>query len=186
MEFAPGEIDARPFRELAVPPSVRVPGWLGVLFGAAAATGPVVGLLDRRAPLARRVVRSTLVGSTAVYAVSALLDLVEHLRLEKGATGRLLSCEIVPRTETAVHAALIATNLSVLGLVRPLRRPMGLREGWILLAPVVFLALGWADELVYHRKRAPRRENVIHAVEHLAEGVMWTALYATRLVSWKR
>jgi hypothetical protein len=78
------------------------------------------------------------------------------------------------------------TDASALVLARPPRRPLAPRDWWVLVAPAVFLALGWADELRYHRRRAPHRENVIHATEHIAEGVMWTALYASRLPRWRR
>jgi hypothetical protein len=52
------------------------------------------------------------------------------------------------------------------------------------MAPAVFLALGWAEELIYHRRRTPHRENLIHTTEHLAEGIKWTSLYASRCISW--
>lgn len=46
----------------------------------------------------------------------------------------------------------------------------------------VFLALGWCDEIVFHRRRTMHRENLIHTTQHLAEGIMWTTLDATRVL----
>jgi hypothetical protein len=111
--------------------------------------------------------------------------MAEHLRLEKEVTGSYLHARALPLSESFVHAGIILTNLSALLLARPLRRRLGLLDAWLLAAPAVFLAFGWADEIGYHRRRAPHREEVIHAVEHLAEGIMWTSLYATRLVRWR-
>lgn len=125
--------------------------------------------------------RGLLWSSGTAYLITASLDLAEHFKLEKEVTGHWLRFTAVPPAESAVHAAIIATNLSTLVLARPLRRKPGSIDVWVLIAPVAFLTLGWIDELVFHRRRAPHRESIIHATEHLAEGVMWTALYALRL-----
>jgi hypothetical protein len=160
---------------------MRLPRWLKVMLAGAGALGPVAGLLGRRAPASTRALRALLWSSGMLYLLTAGLDLAEHFRLEKEATGHWLRWTAIPPAESAVHAAIVATNVSALALARPLRRNPGPVDVWLLSAPVVFLALGWTDELAFHRRRAPHREDVIHATEHLAEGVMWTALYALRL-----
>lgn len=43
--------------------------------------------------------------------------------------------------------------------------------------------MGWLDEIVYHRRRVPLREEIVHATEHIAEGMMGTALYALRFLA---
>jgi hypothetical protein len=67
-----------------------------------------------------------------------------------------------------------------------LRRPPPVLEprDWLcLVAPGIFLVLGWYDEVVYHRRRCEHREDIMHTISHLAGGVMLTALYAMRLLS---
>jgi hypothetical protein len=73
--------------------------------------------------------RSILVSATLGYVVTAVVDLAEHLRLEKEATGHFLRWTAVPPSEAATHAAIIATNVSVLLLARPIRRPARLLDG---------------------------------------------------------
>ncbi len=165
-----------------MPDSMRIRPWVYASILGAAAAGPVGAWLTRRAPAPTRFLRGTLLGSTLAYLTAVALDLAEHFRLEKEATGSYFRCSAVPFSESVVHASIVATNLSALVLARPVRRIRGPIDLWLLVAPGVFLALGWTDELVYHRRRAPHREDIIHATEHLAEGVMWTALYASRMV----
>jgi prepilin signal peptidase PulO-like enzyme (type II secretory pathway) len=179
---------ARPFAAMrAVPRPVRVPPLVGALIGAAVAAGPVVGAASRRAPAPLRVVRATFWSAALGYLVTSLVDFAEHFRLEKAATGHYLRAAVVPRGETLNHAATIATVVSSLALARPIRRRrLGARDVWLLAAPAAFLALGWRDEFVYHRRRSTHREDMMHTIPHLAAGVMWTALYAMRLVDWRR
>jgi hypothetical protein len=177
---------ARPFPEQPLARPMRLPQWLVVAIGVALATGPLAGIASRRLSLPRRILRTLLVGSGLAYAVEVALDSAEHFRLERAVTGHWLRWQAVPLTESAIHTAILATNVSVLLLARPPRHPLGVRDLWVLVAPAVFLGLGWADELRYHRRRATHRENVIHTTEHLAEGVMWAALYASRLPRWRR
>jgi hypothetical protein len=177
--------DIRPYKEMPMPRTLAVPRSLGALLAGGISTAALAGFSRRRGPLAERVLRSILYGSTAAWAISSGLDMAEHLRLEKEVTGSYLHARALPLSESFVHAGIILTNLSALLLARPLRRRLGLLDAWLLAAPAVFLAFGWADEIGYHRRRAPHREEVIHAVEHLAEGIMWTSLYATRLVRWR-
>jgi hypothetical protein len=177
--------DIRPYRDMPLPRSLVIPRSLAVTAAGAVSTAAFAGFAARRGALPQRVLRTIFYGSTAAWAISAALDLAEHLRLEKQVTGSYLHARALPLSESLVHAGIILTNLSALVLARPLRRRMGLRDGWLLVAPAVFLAFGCADEIGYHRRRAPHREEVIHAVEHLAEGIMWTSLYATRLIRWR-
>src|SRR3954471_297163 len=172
---------------LTAPPGLRVPPLLGTMIGAALATGPIVGATSTRAPPPLRVLRSIFWSSALGYLATSLVDFAEHFRLEKQATGRYLSSTAIPPGETANHGATIATVVSALALARPLpRRRLRARDWWLLAAPGVFLALGWRDEFVYHRKRSTHREDMMHTIPHLAAGVMWTTLYAMRLVRWKR
>ncbi len=173
-------MDIVPYRETRLPAPLRLPRWLQVLLGAAAAAGPVRALTSRRP----RALRGLLASSAMAYFVVAAVDLAEHFHLEKRATGHFLRWTVVPPSESLVHGAIMATNLSALVLARPLRQPLGVRDAWLLAAPAVYFTLGWIDELVYHRRRAPRREHIIHTTEHIAEGVMWTLLYAARLRQW--
>jgi hypothetical protein len=177
--------DIRPYKEMPLPPTLAIPRPLAATLAAGIATAAFAGLARRRGPFAQRVLRGILYGSVTAWAVSAALDLAEHLRLEKEVTGSYLHARALPLSESFVHAGIILTNLSALALARPLRKRLGLLDVWLLAAPAVFLAFGCADEIGYHRRRAPHREEVIHAVEHLAEGIMWTSLYATRLVPWR-
>ncbi len=165
---------------------MRIAPWVTVATVAALAAGPLIGVARRRSPAAVRVLSSVLISSGLAYAVTVVLDSAEHFRLERAATGHWLRWKVVPLSESALHASILMVNASALMLARPPRRPLAPRDWWVLVAPAVFLALGWADELRYHRRRAPHREDIIHTTEHLAEGVMWTALYASRLPRWER
>ena len=109
---------------------------------------------------------------------------MEHLRLEREATGRYLACAVVPIGETLNHAATIIVLLGLLVLAEPLGHTRDWRDAWIVVGPAAFLALGWRDEIVYHRRRAAHREDIMHTVSHLAAGVMLTTLVLTRVVSW--
>lgn len=133
-----------------------------------------------------RFVRGIFFASAFGYLAVSLVDFWEHFRLEKEATGRYLAMSAVPFGESLNHAATVLILVSVLVLGRPLRLPLELRDGYVLLAPALFLALGWRDELVYHRKRARHREDILHTVAHLAIGVMLFSFAAMRLVDWER
>ncbi len=177
----------RPYAEIREPPpGLRVPPLLGTLVGAAVAAGPIIGAASRRAPPPVRVVRSIFWSAALGYLVTSLADFAEHFRLEKAATGRYLASTVVPVGETLNHAATVATVVASLALARPVRRRrLGARDQWLLAAPGVFLALGWRDEFVYHRKRSTHREDMMHTIPHLAAGIMWTTLYALRLSKWR-
>ncbi len=181
------EVAPRPWAEIAgAPPALRVPPLVGALIGAAVTAGPVVGAASRRTPRPLRVLRAIFWSSALGYLVTSLVDFAEHFRLEKAATGHYLRSAVVPPGETLNHAVTIATVVASLALARPVRRRrLGARDLWLLAAPGLFLALGWRDELVYHRKRSTHREDMMHTVPHLAAGVMWTTLYAMRLPAWR-
>ena len=171
-----------PWSELRrrVPPGLRIPPWLGLALGGALAAGPLFGA--RAAGRPQRIVRSVFFSSAFGYLVTSLVDFAEHFRLEKLVTGRRLAAVVVPPGETLNHAATIATVVAaLLAARRPAAHPTA-RDLLVLAAPGVFLALGWRDELRYHRKRATHREDIMHTTAHLAAGVMWTALYAMRLL----
>lgn len=177
----------RPWAEIREPPpGLRIPPLWGTLVGAALAVGPIVGASSRRAPRPVRVVRSIFWSAALGYLVTSLADFAEHFRLEKAATGRYLASTVIPPGETLNHAATIATVVTTLALARPVRRRrLRARDLWLLAAPGLFLALGWRDEFVYHRKRSTHREDMLHTIPHLAAGVMWTTLYAMRLPKWR-
>lgn len=170
------------FEDTRLPRSTHIPAWTWLAIAGAAAAGPLGATMTRGSHAPIRVLRGTLFGSTLAYLTTVALDVAEHFRLEKEVTGSYLRCSAVPLSESLVHAGIALTNLSALLFARPVRRVRSLADRWLLVAPGVFLALGWTDELVYHRRRAPHREDIIHATEHLAEGIMWTALYASRRV----
>jgi hypothetical protein len=175
----------RRFTELPrLPRELRIPPWLGAGIGAAVAGGGLLGVAGRGAPPPERLVRSIFYGSAFGYLTTSLLDFWEHFRLERAVTGHYLRCAAVPIGETLNHGATIATLVSLLALARPPRR--SLRDLWVLAAPGVFLALGWRDELVYHRRRSTHREDIMHTVAHLAGGVMLASFYTMRLVSWHK
>jgi hypothetical protein len=164
-----------------VPRSTHVPRWTWLAIIAAAAA-PLGAWLTHRKPAPIKVLRATLFASTLAYLGTVALDFAEHFRLEKEATGSYFRWVAVPLSESVVHASILLTNFSAFLLARPVRRVRRPSDAWILVAPGVFLALGWIDELVYHRRRSPHREDIIHTTEHLAEGVMWTTLYASRML----
>jgi hypothetical protein len=71
----------------------------------------------------------------------------------------------------------------MLALVRPLdRKRLRARDWFTISAPGIFLALGWRDELKFHRRRSAHREDLMHTVAHLAAGVMLASLYLWRFL----
>lgn len=161
------------------PRGLALPRWLAAAVAGAVAVGPIVAVAMRRAPWQRRLVRMTFFSAAFGYLATSLVDFAEHFRLEKRATGRWLSATVVPPGETLNHAATVATVVGALARAQPLATSRA-QQAWSLLAPALFLALGWRDEFVYHRRRSTHREDMMHTIPHLAAGVMWTALYAMR------
>lgn len=182
--WIPATEPVAPFRDTRLDPALRIPRWLGLCGGAVLALAAAVGIA-RRAPAPVRVLRGILASSAAAYALTFVLDMAEHFRLEKALTGHRLRWKAVPLSESTLHATLLANLVAAIATARHPRRSGAVRgrDRMMLLAPAVFLAVGWLDELVYHRRRAPMREQIIHAVEHIAEGMMWTTLYALRMLA---
>jgi len=118
--------------------------------------------------------------------IVSALDIWEHFRLEKHVTGHYLTATVVPIGESLVHGAIGLTLIAFIGLAAPFGDPFRLRDWFVLSAPLLFLALGWCDEIVYHRRRALHREDILHTVSHLAAGTMIASLFASRVIDWNR
>lgn len=176
--------EARPFRELAkIPEPLRIPRWFVGVLVAVVALGVVLGLLADGS-LGFRAASAAFQGSLYAYLAVSLLDLWEHFRLEHYVSGRWLSSVVVPRGESALHGAIVATLVAILTLARPLPPQLELRDWFVLIGPIGFVALGWADELVYHRRRALHREDMLHTVSHLAAAAMLVSIFAAKVVDW--
>jgi hypothetical protein len=184
----PAARDVRPFDELrTVPRPLRVPRPLALAVGGVIAGGNLLGALThRRRPSGYRIARTIFFGSAFGYLATSLIDFWEHQRLEKEVTGHYFRWVAVPPGETVNHAATIGNVISMLIFARPLRRRPSLRDLWVLAAPGLFMALGWRDELVYHRRRTTHREDIMHTTAHLAAATMLASLYAMRLPRWGR
>ena len=170
---------------LVTPADVRIPAPLGLALGAVVATGVAVGIaLETTART--RILRATFLGSAFGYLAVSLVDFAEHFRLEKEKSGRYMTFTVVPPGETANHVATVATLASILAFSRAPKARSTARDVAVLAAPALFLALGWRDEFVYHRRRSVHREDMMHTISHLAAGVMLTAFTARTLVDWKR
>lgn len=167
------------------PREVRIPSALGWGLALSALAGLAYGAWAP-GPLPFRVARAVMHGAGALYLAVSLVDFAEHFRLEKEASGRWLAWTAVPVGETVNHVLTVLVLLSFLVLARPLRPPLAARDWWALVAPAAFLALGWRDELVYHRRRCAHREDIMHTTAHLAAGTMLTAFAVTRFVDWSQ
>jgi len=135
------------------------------------------------APDVYHLLRATFFFSAFSYLIISLIDFWEHFRLEKLATGRYLSMVAVPPGETFNH---LLTSLVILGelvLARPLPPQLAPRDWFVVSAPLLFLLLGWRDELVYHRRRCAHREDIMHTTAHLAAGVMMCSFLMTALTT---
>jgi hypothetical protein len=165
----------------ALPAEMRLhPRW-SALIGGSTLGGIVLGALThRKRSRGHRIARTVFFGSAFGYLTTALLDFWEHQRMEKAVTGHYGRWVVVPPGETANHLLQIANVVGMLAWAQPRRRPRRWSDVWQLVAPGLFLALGWRDEMVYHRRRATRREDIMHTTSHLASGVMLTALYTMR------
>ncbi len=125
--------------------------------------------------------RAIFFAAAFAYLAVSSVDFWEHLRLEKVLTGRWLAFSAVPIAETVNHALTTSVLVLTFLLARPFPEVLAPRDWYVVAAPVLYLALGWVDELVYHRRRAVHREDLMHTVSHLAGGAMLTAFYAMRL-----
>jgi len=91
---------------------------------------------------------------------------------------------VVPPGETLNHMGTGAVVILLFVLARPLPPSPAARDWLVVCAPALLLALGWRDELVYHRRRSAHREDMLHTVAHLASGVMICTFLSTRLFPW--
>jgi hypothetical protein len=174
-----------PFSQRApVADSLRPPPLVVAAWALALAGGAVLGAVASAGSPAYRALRGIFLASAFAYLVLSLFDFWEHFRLEKVATGRWWSMTVLPLGETLNHAATGAVVILLFVLARPLPPILAPRDWFVLFAPALFLALGWRDELVYHRKRCAHREDIMHTVAHLSAGVMMCTYLSTRLVSW--
>jgi hypothetical protein len=169
---------------LETPADVRIPWWVSAPCVAAAAAGAAQGFFASAATPAERYLRCVYTACAFLYLALSTVDFVEHFRLEKEATGRFLSMTAVPFGESVNHALTLSTIALAIVLARPLPALVEPRDMVVLGAPIAFLVLGLRDEIVYHRKRAKHREDIMHTTAHLTAGIMWTTLYALRLTSW--
>ncbi len=169
---------------LSTPDDLRIPWWVSALCAVAVAAGIVQGLTERAHTPAEHFLRCVYPACAYLYLTLSAVDFVEHFRLEKAATGRFTSMTAIPFGETLNHAATLSTILAAILLARPLPAVLEARDLVVLGAPVAFLVLGLRDEIVYHRKRAKHREDIMHTTAHLTAGIMWTTMYALRMTSW--
>jgi hypothetical protein len=173
----------RPFAELrTLPPELRVRRWLGALVAAAIAAGVALALVATRGPALLVAARALFFASAFAYLTVSIVDFSEHGRLERALGGQFFSTRAIPLGETINHV-LTAISLAIfLALLRPTPLEPTARD-WIAAgALVAFWALGWRDELVYHRRRAAHREDIMHTVAHLAAGVMLASFVLSKLV----
>lgn len=167
----------RAFADLpATPPEVRIPGWLPAVLIVAIAVAAFFGSAGDDEPLAR-FARGGLFASMTAYMGVSLLDLYEHFRIEKLATGRFLSWRVVPVGETIVHLGVLASINLMFLLARPLPASLEARDWIFLVSPISFLAFGWSDEISFHRRRSVHREDVLHAVSHIAAATMVAMMF---------
>ncbi len=117
------------------------------------------------------------------YAVSALYDLAEHFRLEQAATGRWWTWTVVSPCESALHVAIGLVVAAAAALARPLPDAPELRDLFVLSAPFLFVGLGLADELGFHRRRCAHREDIMHTVSHLLALGVFAALWVGRVLA---
>lgn len=165
------------------PPEVRLPPWLVAAVGASVALGVALGA-SGDAPLGQRVSSAVFHGGAFGYLSVSVVDFVEHLALERAAGGGWLSSRVIPLGESLNHLATVAVIVATLTLGRPLSATLDARDVFVLLAPALVMALGWRDEVVYHRRRCAHREDIMHTIAHLGLATMLSGFYATRLVPW--
>lgn len=146
----------------------------GLAIAAGLALGVLVGEGKARLP------RALFYASAFAYLTTSIVDFWEHFRLEKLLTGKYLSATAVPVGETVNHTLTAAVLIYIFIAARPLPAVLELRDWLVVAAPTVFLALGWRDEIVYHRRRATHREDIMHTIAHLAAGAMLATFYLLR------
>lgn len=176
----------KPFDELRViPPHLRIPRSLALAVAAAVLFGVAGGWwLGGEMPPPRRLAFGINLAATWSFLAISLADFIEHFRLEHALTGKWMSWKAIPLGESINHIATVSVVVAVLFLARPFPAVLEWRDWLVLGAPAVYLALGWRDEVVFHRRRAQRPEDLLHATAHLASAVMWVSLLLSRVVDW--
>ena len=160
-------------------PELRIPPSLWLALGSIAATGFVIGAL-----YASSLNRSTwafacFCASIASYIFVVALDLKEHLRLEKFVTGRFMAWTVIPLGESALHVGIVGCLLVALFIALGQPGPSSVP---LLIATIGFFGLGWLDELLYHRRRALHREDILHTVSHLTGGAVFATLFLSNFI----
>jgi hypothetical protein len=169
---------------METPADVRIPWWVPAVCTAAVTAGVLQGLVESGHAPTERFLRCVYPACAFLYLTLSAIDFAEHFRLEREATGRFTSMTAIPLGESVNHALTLSTIIAAILLARPLPAVLAPRDLVVLAAPIAFLALGLRDEIVYHRKRAKHREDIMHTTAHLTAGIMWTTLYALRLTRW--
>jgi hypothetical protein len=178
-----GNDAATPFGQRGpLPPELRSPALVTAAVMASILAGVGVGLW--RSDPAPMLVRVTFFAAAFGYLAVSIFDFAEHFRIERLATGRAFSSVVVPLGETINHLATTIVLVVLLWLARPPPPSLAPRDYVALAAPLAFWILGWRDELVYHRRRATHREDIMHTTAHLAAGVMLAAFVALRMIRW--
>jgi hypothetical protein len=163
-----------------LPPGLRVPPFLWVALGSISCAGFFFGLL-----YAESFNRSTwpfacFCASIAAYIFVVALDMNEHIRLEKIVTGRWLGWKVVPLGESALHFGIVGCLVTALSISF---YPTGLDSAAVLIATIGFFGFGWCDELLYHRRRALHREDILHTVSHLTGGAVFATLFLSKFIA---
>jgi len=171
-------------RRPPVADALRPPALIGIALTVALVGGALLGVEASTGTLAYRAIRGIFFASAFSYLVLSLFDFWEHFRLEKAATGRWWSMTVLPLGETLNHVATGAVVIALFVFARPLPSVLAARDWFVVFAPALFLALGWRDEIVYHRRRCAHREDIMHTVAHLSAGVMMCTYLSTRLMRW--
>lgn len=180
-ESDPRDPPPRRFADIVtLAPELRIPAWVAVGVLAAGAVGIAQAQLMAAGSTAERVARSVFIGGAYAYLAIATIDFTEHFRLEKRLTGRYWSFEAVPLGETINHALTVAVIGAMIALARPIPPAPEWRDWFALGAPLLYMALGWRDELVYHRRRCAHREDLMHTTAHIASAVMLAGFVASR------
>ena len=176
---------ARPFSEvLELPPELKWPKWFPAVLVVMTAAGIAVGFLTSHQGTFVTLSNALYYAALFVYVAVSLLDLWEHFRLEKYVTGKYINFVVVPIGESILHGAIVTVLILFTQLAHPLAENSFLLNLFLLLAPVIFLCLGWMDELFYHRRRALHKEDILHTVSHLAAGTMMAALVIAKMINW--
>ncbi|MDE0887389.1 MAG: hypothetical protein OSB70_17845 [Myxococcota bacterium] len=118
--------------------------------------------------------------STAAYIFVVALDFNEHVRLEKFVTGRWLGWKVVPLGESALHFGIVGCLVVALSMSFHFT---ALDRIGVLIATIGFFGLGWCDELIYHRRRALHREDILHTVSHLTGGAVFATLFLSEFMA---